>query len=183
MRRTKWAAVAVAVIALGAAGCGTSDAGTEGAVTPISTPPRPKGTGPLTKDVVRSDVTASAAEAGIPANAPDWGSGYEDAPADSPRSCAVSFKGFGTEATPVDVPRHKAAVNELRERDWQETRTETERNDRGDRAIHTRRTVLKQRGWTLVATYQTFDKNGEISLTAFEDACMKAKGAAPDPVR
>ncbi|MEE4490154.1 hypothetical protein [Streptomyces sp. BE230] len=185
MRRTKWAAVAVsvAVIALGAAGCGTSDTDAEGAAAaPISTTPRPKGTGPLTKDVVRTDINTSAADAGIPANAPEWGRGFEDAPADSARSCSASFKGFGTEATPVDVDRHKTVVDELRERGWQQTRTAKERNDRGDRQINMSQAILKQRGWTVVATYRTFDENGVITLTAFEDACMKEKGADSGPV-
>ncbi|MFF7679066.1 hypothetical protein [Actinacidiphila glaucinigra] len=88
MRSTKWAAVAVAVIALGATGCGASDTSTEAAAAPVLAPPqpRPKGTGPLTKEVVRTDLDTSAADAGIPANAPDFGGMNEDAEAGSPRS-------------------------------------------------------------------------------------------------
>ncbi len=118
MRSTKWAAVVMAVIAFGVAGCGAGDVGTDAAAAPAS--PRPEGTGPLTKEVVRTDLDTSAADAGVPANAPDFGGMNEDAEAGSPRSCGLGFKGFATKATEVDVARWESVVAELRERDWQD---------------------------------------------------------------
>ncbi|MCX4681142.1 hypothetical protein OG413_38725 [Streptomyces sp. NBC_01433] len=191
MRRTKWATVAVAAIALGAAGCGTSDAGTEAAgadvadaeVAATPTSPRPKGTGLLTKEVVRTDLDTSAADAGVPANAPEYGRMSEGTPADSPpQSCGVAFKGFGTETTPVDVARYEAVVGELGERDWQQPQKRYERKNMDDGVINEARTVLNQRGWTVVAEYRTFQKDGVITLSAFEDACLKQynDNAGPD---
>ncbi|MBT2443889.1 hypothetical protein J7E93_28095 [Streptomyces sp. ISL-36] len=182
MRRTKWAAMAVAVIVLGAAGCGTSDAGTGVAAAPVPTSPRPQGTGPLTKEVVRTDLDTSAAAAGVPANASEYARVPEDASAGSPRSCVVGFKGFGTEATPVDVARYEAVVGELRKRDWQQPRDRKERKGVDDGVIYEAQVVLKQRGWTMVAEYRTAPEDGVITLMAFEDVCMKKNGADAGPV-
>ncbi|MFJ7256901.1 hypothetical protein ACIQWV_31075 [Streptomyces sp. NPDC098085] len=182
MRSTKWVAVTIAVIALGAAGCGTSDVGTGGAAAPVSVSPRPKGTGPLTKEVVRTDLDASATAAGVPANAPEFARVYEGASAGSPQSCGVGFKGFGSKATPVDVARFEAVVGELRERDWQQPQERTERKGVDDGVIDEARAVLKQRGWTMVAEYRTSGEDGGITLMAFEDACMKKNGADAGPV-
>lgn len=114
VHRTKWAAVAAAVIVLGAAGCGTGNASTGASALPPS--PRPKGTGLLTKEVVRADLDTSAADAGAPASVPEFAGMNEDAEAGSLRSCGIGFKGFGTETTTVDVARYDAVVRELRER-------------------------------------------------------------------
>jgi hypothetical protein len=132
--------------------------------------PRPTGTGPLTKEVVRTDLDASAAAVGVPANAPEYARGYEDASVGSRLSCGVGFKGFGSQATPVDAARLDAVVGELRERDWKQAGERTER--KGVDA----RVVLKQRGWTMVAEYRT-PEDGVITLVAIEDACMKKNGA------
>ncbi|MFG2987214.1 hypothetical protein ACGFYQ_39270 [Streptomyces sp. NPDC048258] len=175
MRRTKWAAVAIAVIALGAAGCGTGDAGTEGEVAPMS--PRPSGTGPLTREVARTDLDTAAAAAGIPANVPEYAGMNEDAPAGSPRSCGVAFKGFGTETTPVDVARFDAVVRELRKRDWEQSGKRTDRKDVKDGVINQAQVTLKQRGWTTLAEYRTALDGGVITLLSSEDECMKKFGA------
>ncbi|MEV6075178.1 hypothetical protein AB0L80_08760 [Streptomyces sp. NPDC052069] len=181
VRRTKWAIAAVAVIALGAAGCGTSDAGTEVDATPK--PPRPQGTGVLTKEVVRTDLDASAADAGVPANAPEYGRTSEDAPAGSaPQSCGVAFKGFGTKTAPVDIARYEAVVGELRERDWQQPQERYERKGPDDGVVDLARVVLNQRGWSVVAEYRTFQEDGVITLTTFEDACVKENDADAGPV-
>ncbi|MFD9421964.1 MULTISPECIES: hypothetical protein [unclassified Streptomyces] len=181
MRRTKWATVAVAVIALGAAGCGTSDAGTEVDATPKS--PRPKGTGVLTKEVVRTDLDTSAADAGVPANAPEYGRMSDDTPAGSAsQSCSVAFKGFGTKTAPVDIARYEAVVGELRERDWQQPQERYERKDADDGVVNLARVVLNQRGWSVVAEYRTFQEDGVITLSAFDDACVKKNDADAGPV-
>ncbi|MBO0917068.1 hypothetical protein J1C73_22980 [Streptomyces laculatispora] len=168
MARTKWAALAIAVIALGATGCGTGAADT-GAVAA----PRPEGTGPLAKKDVRADLDTSVADAGVPDNAPEFGrDAQEGTSGGSPRSCAVAFKGFGTDTTSVDLTRFEAVVSELRERDWQQPREDL----KGADAVGETRVVLKQRGWTLVAGYMDIQK-GVITLLAAEDACMKRNGA------
>lgn len=182
MRRTKWAAAAAAVIALAAAGCGTSDAGTGTAAAPAPLSPRPGGTGPLTKQSVRTDIDTSAADADIPANAPEFATMNEDAPAGSPRSCSLGFKGFGTKTTAVDVAHYEAVVRELHERDWQQAREPDNRRDPTG-VIYEARVVLKQRGWTMVAEYRTVAERGVITLAAFDDACMeKQHSPASSPV-
>ncbi|MFJ3532836.1 hypothetical protein [Streptomyces sp. NPDC090132] len=175
MSRTIWVAVAAAVIALGAAGCGTSDADT-GAAAPSSPSPRPKGTGPLPEKVVRTDLDTSTADAGVPANAPDFARSAEERSDGSPASCTVAFKGFGTKSTPVDLSSFEGVVSELGERDWQLSRKREDRK-RKDGDIAESRTVLKQRGWTLIANYLVLADNGVITLFASEDACIKKIGA------
>ncbi|MEU8629984.1 hypothetical protein [Streptomyces sp. NPDC048669] len=174
----KWAALPIAVIALGVTGCGTSDAGTGAAAASVPASPRPKGTGPLTEKVVRTDLDTSTANAGVPANAPDFARSAEERSDGSPASCAVALKGFGTETTRVDLSRLEGVVSELRKRDWQQSRKREERKQADD--IVEARVVLKQRGWTLTATYQDFAEKGVITLWAAEDACMKKIGADTD---
>ncbi|MFJ3229126.1 hypothetical protein ACIPJS_38055 [Streptomyces sp. NPDC086783] len=157
-----------AVIALGAGGCGSGDSGGEAA--PAGSPsPRPTGTGPLTEDTIRADLDAATADAGAPANDP----GYAD---DWQIACSLAYKGFGTRAT-VDAARFKATVTELREREWRQSKEHhfTERKDEDGR-IYEARTVLKQRGWTLVTEYRAWGKKGVITMVAFEDACKTKDG-------
>ncbi|MGW6704367.1 hypothetical protein ACWGDE_05685 [Streptomyces sp. NPDC054956] len=190
MRRTKWAAAAMAVIALGAVSCGTSDSGTGGtgkaaaggAAAQAPASPRPEGTGPLTKDVVRTDLDTSAAAAGLPANDPEYARIQQEAPADSPRSCSVAFKGFGSKAVPVNVARFDSVVGELRGRGWQESRERARRKVGNDGSVQLAGTAFKQRGWTLVAEYRTFTDEGVVTLMAIDDACAKQKGADGVPV-
>lgn len=121
VNRMKRAVVAIAVIALGTGGCGESGTGTGTTAAPVQASPRPAGTGPLTKEVVRIDLDTSVAAVGVPANAPEYARPFEDAPAGSPPSCAVAFRGIGDETAPLDFDRFKAVVGELRERDWQQS--------------------------------------------------------------
>ncbi|MFB7293700.1 hypothetical protein [Actinacidiphila glaucinigra] len=175
--------MAVAVMALGAAGCGTGDAGTEASASPVSASPqpRPAGTGPLTKEVVRMDLDSSAVDAGVPANVPEYGGMNEDAEPGSPRSCGLGFKGFATKTTRVDVARWEAVVRELRERDWQQDgEPETHKGDSSGKVFEVR-VALKQRGWTLVASWDDV-RDGVITLNAFDDACMKTVGVDASPV-
>ncbi|MFD5511961.1 hypothetical protein ACFWIB_29925 [Streptomyces sp. NPDC127051] len=128
---------------------------------------------------MRTDLDASAAAAGVPANAP------EDAGAASaggPSSCAVGFKGFGSKSAPVDVARLDAVVRGLRAREWQQPQERTECKGK-DGAIGEARVLLKQRGWNMVAEYRAFGEGGVITLTAFDDACMKESGPGATPVR
>ncbi|MEV6163019.1 hypothetical protein AB0L71_14020 [Streptomyces sp. NPDC052052] len=174
--------MAAATIVLGAAGCGTSDADAGVAATSAPAPPRPKGTGPLAKEVVRTDIDTSAADAGVPANAPDYGRTYEDASDGSPQSCSVGFKGFSTKTTTVDIARYKAVLGELRERDWQQPQEQKEHKEVRDGVVHVARVPLKQRGWTMVVEYRASPVDNVITLAAFEDACMKKIDAEAWPV-
>ncbi|MFZ3472122.1 hypothetical protein ACODT3_15795 [Streptomyces sp. 4.24] len=174
MNRTRRAVMATAVIALGAVSCGAGD-------TSAAVPPRPEGTGPLARDVVRTDLDTSAAAAGAPENDPDWLSMSEKASPDSAKSCAVAFKGFGTEAAPVDLDHFEATVRELRKRDWKQAgKPEQRKNKRGE--VFNSRVLLDQRGWRIVAEYMDAPMGGTLGLMAFDNACMKAHGSEPDPV-
>ncbi|MFE6853421.1 hypothetical protein ACFVDH_21855 [Streptomyces sp. NPDC057674] len=185
MRRTNWAVAAAAVAVLGAAGCdagGAKDpaagasAGSPSATgAPESVPPRPKGTGPLAKDVVRADIEGSAADAGVPANAPEYGEGFGDGPPDSPMSCAVAFKGFGTKDATVDIGRYEVVVDELAERGWRYS-GKGRGHEAKDGVVWAAQEMFKQRGWTLVAEYRPAQDDGVITLMAFEDACAKRTG-------
>ncbi|MER6692087.1 hypothetical protein [Streptomyces minutiscleroticus] len=143
---------------------------TAAAAAPVS--PRPQGTGPLTKEVVRIDLDTSAADAGIPANRQECARGYEDAPADSQRSRAVAFMGMSTETDPVTETRFKALVGELRERDRQQLRRQ-ENSYADDGTLSSAQVVLKQRGWTVVARYRLASGGGGVTLTAPDEACIK----------
>ncbi|MFE7245830.1 hypothetical protein [Streptomyces sp. NPDC057580] len=185
MSRTKRAAaVAAAVVALGATSCGTSNTGagtgTGATAAPMSASPRPTGTGPLTKNVVRTDLDTAAADAGLPANAPEFADVNADAPAGSAQACGIAFKGFGTKATPTDTARFDKVVDELRERDWQQPGDRTEYKGT-DGAVYEAHVVLKQRGWTMGAEYRNAGEDGVITLMAFDDTCMKKNGTGTSP--
>jgi hypothetical protein len=179
VRRTKWAAVAVMVMALGATSCGTDDADTGTAGTPASA--RPGGTGPLTKADVRADLDTAAAEADVPANE-EFARGHADAPTGSPRSCSVALKAWAADgdAAEIDVARYDALVRELREREWQvDDRRARKTPDGGTDYV---RMILKQRGWTLFAEFMSMAGDGMITVSASDDACMKKAGASVDQV-
>lgn len=156
-RRKRWAVAAAAGIVLGAAGCGTG--GAAGA----------EPTGPLTKEGARTDLHGSAASARLPASDPRWDGALADAPADSPSSCGVSYKGYGDKGVKVDLDRFDAVLDELGERHWK-----TAGKREGRKGIDSR-VQLKQRGWTLSAEWRTLPDdsgNGQITLFAWEDDCM-----------
>ncbi|MGW8766848.1 hypothetical protein ACWGN5_30615 [Streptomyces sp. NPDC055815] len=175
MRR---AVVALAVIALGATGCGKSNTGAEATTAPASASPRPKGNGPLPKEVVRTDLEDSAADAGVPANDHEYARPFEEAPAGSPPSCSVAFRGIGDKKAPLDFARFKAMVGELRERDWQQSGGLRERESL-DGVISDAHATLGQRGWSVTAQYGLAEdgETSAITLTAYDLACMKRTGA------
>ena len=178
MSRMRRGAVAIAVIVLGAGCCGKSDTGTEATTAPASASPRPKGTGPLVKEVVRTDLEASAADAGVPANDHEYARPFEEAPVGSPPSCAVAFRGIGDKKAPLDFEDFKAVVGELRERDWQQSGGLGERETL-DGVIGDALAILKQRGWSVSAQYGIAEdgETSAITLTAHDLACMKRTGA------
>jgi hypothetical protein len=185
VRRTKWfaVAVAVAVAVLGAVGCGADEPGTGEAATSAS--PRPEGTGPLTKAVVRADLDGSAAGANVPADE-EFARGHEDARAGTPRSCSVALKawatdpGTDTDTATIDIARYEAVVRELRERAWRVQDRRVRKTPDGGTGYA--RMIFKQRGWTLFAEFMPLGENGVITLMASEDACMKKVGASVDQV-
>ncbi|GGT26530.1 hypothetical protein GCM10010222_80420 [Streptomyces tanashiensis] len=181
MSRTKWAAVAIAVITLGAAGCSKSDASTGAIAAPVSASPRPKGTGPLTKEVVRADLDTSLSDAGAAANDPEYARRLEEGPASSPPSCVVVSRSIGNETTPLDFARYKAVVGELRERAWQQSGGLRERENL-DGVIGDASATLRQRGWIINAQYGTAQEKSAITLMAYDDACMKKSGIDASPL-
>ncbi|KPI15399.1 hypothetical protein OV450_2537 [Actinobacteria bacterium OV450] len=174
MCRKIWTAAAAAVIALGAAGCGAGAGGAGEAAAPAS--PRPEGTGPLTKEVVRADIGDSAAAAGVPASALE----YAPNRADGQPSCAVSAKGFGSKSASLDATSLDVAVRALGAREWRQSQGRTERKGK-DGSIGEARVLLTQRGWSMVAEYRYFGEGGVITFTAFDDACMKQNGSGAGP--
>ncbi|MGW0120648.1 hypothetical protein [Streptomyces sp. NPDC003327] len=178
-KRAGAAAVALAV-GLGITGCGSVRAGAE---APSSVAPRPGGTGPLTRDVVKADVEGAAADAGVPANAPEYGEMLDRAPADSARpTCgAVAFKGFATEDVAVDLDRYEKVLGELAERSWLNL-GKGRGHEEKDGVVHVAQHTLTQRGWTLVAEHRPAGSGGVITLTAFDTACAKKVGPAVNPL-
>lgn len=170
MSRTKWAAVVTAVIALGATGCG----GTGSGAASVAVSPRPQGTGPLTREVVRTDLDTSAAAAGAPATDPEWAETNENAQPGSLSSCVVAFRGYETDAAPLDHERFEATVRELGRRGWKKVGEPEQRKDKKGE-VYTSRVLLDQRGWRVVAEYRDGPSGGTISLPAFEDACVEAQ--------
>ncbi|MFF7772990.1 hypothetical protein ACFZCG_01065 [Streptomyces tanashiensis] len=150
MRRIRRAVVAVAVIALGSTGCGKSDTGIETTTAPAPAQPRPKGTGPLAKEFVRTDLASSAADGGVPANDHEYARPFEEATAGSPPWCAVAFRGIGDKKVPLDFEDFKAVVGELRERDWRQSGGLRERETL-DGVIGDAVASLGQRGWSVTA--------------------------------
>ncbi|MFD5427241.1 hypothetical protein [Streptomyces sp. NPDC127084] len=167
-----WVAATVTLIAFGVAGCGAGDAGT-GAASP-----RPEGTGPITKEVVRADIDTSLADVGLPTKEPEYVRLFENAAAGSPQSCSVDAKAFGSETAPVDIARYEALVGELRERAWQQSGERTEDKGRDGEALRAARVVLKQRGWSMRAEYRSSKSSGIVTVLALDDACMKQNGAS-----
>ncbi|WP_405851995.1 hypothetical protein OG361_04730 [Streptomyces sp. NBC_00090] len=130
---------------------------------------------------MRIDLDTSVAAVGVPANAPEYARPFEDAPAGSPPSCAVAFRGIGDETAPLDFDRFKAVVGELRERDWQQSGGLRERETL-DGVIGEAHAILKQRGWTVSVQYGIAEKTSAITLTAYDEACMKRSGADASPL-
>ncbi|MFI1654859.1 hypothetical protein ACH4ZU_07995 [Streptomyces sp. NPDC020472] len=148
---------------------------------PVSVSPRPKGTGPLTKEVVRADLGTSLSEAGAPANDPEYARKLGEGPAGSPPSCVVVFRSIGDETAPLDFARYKAVVGELRKRAWQQSGGLRERENL-DGVIGDAVSALRQRGWTMDAQYGTAQEKSAITLMAYDDACMKKNGVDASPL-
>ncbi|MFJ7961658.1 hypothetical protein ACIQ62_35755 [Streptomyces sp. NPDC096319] len=132
----------------------------------------------MTKSVVRADVDTAVADAGVPANAPDYSE--DRGPADSPVTCGVYFKGFSDDETSVDVARFEGLVGELRERAWQQTAPRTER--KGGGVIGVAEVWLSQRGWKMHVEYRKLPQEGEagvITVQAYDVACLKKHKAIP----
>ncbi|MEV6198757.1 hypothetical protein AB0M64_02140 [Streptomyces sp. NPDC051771] len=171
-RRAATAALTV-VLALGAAGCGAADAPSDAA--PV--PPRPAGTGPLTKDVVRADVDGAVRAAGAPSGDPEWAAmGDRD-----PAGCTVAYKGFAAKEAPADLARYEALRDELGKRAWRLTGEPSRRERDGE--VHSVVQVLKQRGWSMVVEFRAGveEGEGEIAARAYEDACVKKSGRLETP--
>ncbi|MEU2503597.1 hypothetical protein ABZ621_02690 [Streptomyces sp. NPDC007863] len=159
-----------AVLALGAAGCwAAADEAPEAA--PV--PPRPAGSGPLTKDVVRADVDGAVRAADAPPGLPDQaGPGDRD-----PAGCTIVYRGFAEKDVPADITRYEALKDALRARAWTYVRKGPGQDERGGE-VHHAQEIFKQRGWTLVTTYyQGVEKeDDQIGVLALDDVCAKKSG-------
>ncbi|WP_435059337.1 hypothetical protein [Streptomyces sp. bgisy060] len=126
---------------------------------------------------MRTDLEGSAAGAGVPAHDHEYARPFEDAPAGSPPSCSVAFRGIGDKKAPLDFERFKAVVGELRARDWQQSGGLGERENL-DGVIGEAHAILKQRGWSVSAQYGIAEdgKTSAITLTATDLACMEGTG-------
>ncbi|GGT26809.1 hypothetical protein [Streptomyces purpureus] len=118
---------------------------------------------------MRTDLDTSAADAGAPPTDPDWAEMAANAPAGSKRACWVEYRGYGTDADPIGLSQYEAAADELRERGWQQAKAD-------DATPGQARSLLKKRGWTLVAEFRDTRGAGQLNLMAFEDACVKRYG-------
>ncbi|MEV7571435.1 hypothetical protein [Streptomyces tanashiensis] len=119
---------------------------------------------------MRADLDTSVADAGVQANAPEYGE--DRAPASSPLSCGVYFKGFGTDEAAVDLARFEKLVGELRKRACQQPEQRTERKDR-DGVIGIAEVWLPQRGWRMSVEYRTPPDESVITVKAYDTACLK----------
>ncbi|MEW1694826.1 hypothetical protein [Streptomyces sp. NPDC091278] len=172
MRKEGRAVLAALAVVLGAVGCGAE--GTAAPVPLATVVPRPPGTGPLTKEVVRADLDGSAANARVPANSRGSLTKDVDDPA-SPLSCVVRFMGFHEESVPVDIPRYERVLSELGERGWKQ-RGERQERKAVDGSDSQFTVVLEQRGWRLKTEYRNIGDGGTVSLAAFDEACLKRTG-------
>ncbi|MEU3607215.1 hypothetical protein AB0E83_17485 [Streptomyces sp. NPDC035033] len=166
--RAASAALAV-VLALGAAGCGAGDEPAKAA--PL--PPRPAGTGPLTKDVVRADVDGAVEAAEAPPGDREFSAGMEE----RLQGCAVHYKGFGDEEHPGELARYEAVTAALRERAWRFAKKGNQHEER-DGKVFSAQEVFTQRGWTLVAEFRpgAEEGRGTFGIVAYDDACLERTG-------
>lgn len=175
------AAVTVSVV-LGVTGCGTTDgggAGKPGGATAAPSSARPEETGPFTKERARADVDAATADAGAPPADPEWAKRYEDAPAGSVNTCLVAYRGYATEAAPVDLGRFEAVLGELRERGWQEQRPKDGVEHKADEMAEA---VLTKRGWSLVVEFRALPETDHyVDMMAFGKACVDKHGGINPP--
>ncbi|WP_185893489.1 hypothetical protein [Streptomyces sp. WAC08241] len=165
------AAVVVAVV-LGAAGCGTGDGGPS--AVPSATA-RAEDTGPVTKASAQADIDAAVADAGAPADDPDWAKM-------TAARCGAGYRGYGTEDEKADLGRYEAVVGELRERGWRPSGEAPERKDESG-TVRSAQKVFTKRGWTLTAEFQGVEA-GLINVSAADKACIDEISARiPLPVR
>ncbi|MFI5860548.1 hypothetical protein [Streptomyces sp. NPDC051546] len=125
---------------------------------------------------MRTDLDTSAAAANAPATDPEWASTSEGAEPGSLSSCVVAFKGFESDAAPLDHERFEATLRELGRRGWKQIeKPEQVKDKKGE--VWTSKVLLDQRGWRIVAEYRDGPTgNGTISLPAFDNACVEAQG-------
>ncbi|MFF6774653.1 hypothetical protein ACFY8W_13960 [Streptomyces sp. NPDC012637] len=186
LRATAAAAAAAVAVVLGAGGCAENGAhaGAGGPAaagsTTGSTTARPEDSGPFTRERVRAELDASAAEAGAPPTDPDWAeTEKEPAAPGSLGSCTVMYKAYGTDRERLDIPRYDAVAGELRDRDWKQAGRRKERKAK-DGTVFVVQQVFKKRGWTLVSEFRGWPQTGTLSLAAFDEACLKRSGIDPD---
>ncbi|MEU2510152.1 hypothetical protein ABZ621_36425 [Streptomyces sp. NPDC007863] len=182
VNRVGWAVVFMAAVTMGVAGCGGDGAGRD--VSGVSSTPsapvtaRPEDSGPITKAKMRLVLDGVTRDVGAPPSDPEAVSMPESS--EYPLAgCAVTYKGFDTAASTLDVERTNALAAALTGRGWTEANQRNERKA-PDGTVDVVEAVFKKRGWTVVMEYRLFSDNRTLSLNAYDDACVKKVRVSED---
>ncbi|WP_158821876.1 hypothetical protein [Streptomyces sp. NRRL F-5727] len=182
MNRVGWAVVYTAAVTIGVAGCGGDaiDRNVNGTSAATSAPvsARPEDSGPITKAKMRLVLDGITRDVGAPPSDPEAASMPESSKY-SLAACFVTYKGFDTAASTLDVDRTNALAAALTGRGWTEVKKRNERRA-PDGTVDVVGAVFKKRGWTVVMEYRLFSDNRTLSLNAYDDACVKKVRAAED---
>ncbi len=182
VNRVGWAVVYTAAVTIGVAGCGGDaiDRNVNGTSAATSAPvsARPEDSGPITKAKMRLVLDGITRDVGAPPSDPEAASMPESSKY-SLAACFVTYKGFDTAASTLDVDRTNALAAALTGRGWTEVKKRNERRA-PDGTVDVVGAVFKKRGWTVVMEYRLFSDNRTLSLNAYDDACVKKVRAAED---
>ncbi|MFJ7629249.1 hypothetical protein ACIQZN_22415 [Streptomyces sp. NPDC097595] len=164
-------------VAIGVAGCGGDSSDREGdrtstaAFTPVT--PRPEDSGPITKAKMRLVLDGITRDVGAPQNDPEVASRAETS--DNPMAaCFVEYKGFDKA---VNVDQTNALAAALTARGWTQAKKPNDRKAPHG-TVDVVQAVFKKRGWTVVMDYRGSSLSRTLSLSAFNDACVKKAQAA-----
>ncbi|WP_346341929.1 hypothetical protein [Streptomyces sp. SID2563] len=180
MNRVGWAAVVAAVL-IGVTGCGGggNDGEESGAAAAAPAGPGPEDAGPVTRAKLRLVLDGVAKDTGALPNDPEWAASRADST--SPLgACFVDYKSFDKAASTLDPHLTNALAAALTGRGWTEAKKRDERKAR-DGTVRAVQAVFKKRGWTIVLDYRLNADDRTLSLSGFEDACVKKVQAAGGP--
>ena len=117
-------------------------------------------------------------DVGAPRNDPEVASRMETS--DNPMApCFVEYKGFAKAASTLNVDRTRAVAAALTGRGWTEVKKRDE-HEAPDGTVAVVQAVFKKRGWTVVMDYRGSSLSRTLSLSAFDDVCVKKAQAAED---
>ncbi|MFE4306620.1 hypothetical protein [Streptomyces sp. NPDC056891] len=119
------------------------------------------------------------ADIGAPPNDPKWAASMAEPSKYPLTGCVVSYKGFDTAASTLDVDRTNALAAALTGRGWTEVKKRNERKA-PDGTVDLVEAAFKKPGWTVVMEYRLFSDNRTLNLNAYDEACVKKVRAAED---